>query len=246
MKKIVRVIISAVLVGLLAGPQFTPIVFGAASGNYTDLLPVGAAGNTTVISNGSGWGLTTLAPSQTFGDALSRTPMTVYQSTGLATIQATTAVSTFSSVAAGSVGSATFPAAWVASGRTIRVTLSGRYSTAGTPTWNWGLKIGTMTVLQTGALNAPTAVSSQTFTATALMTIFATGSAGSVSANYNIFTTTGAFSGTATSNMVSYSTSTASPTTIDFNSQSVVNPTFTWGAAASAIQANNILIEFLN
>src|SRR5690348_18406322 len=72
MKKTLRLMVASLMVGFLAGPQIAMQAFAAASGNYTDLLPIGAAGNTTVISNGSGWSLTTLPPTQTFGDSLSR------------------------------------------------------------------------------------------------------------------------------------------------------------------------------
>src|SRR4051812_19969282 len=109
--------------------------WAAASGNYTDLLPIGAAANTTVISNGSGWSLTTLAPSQTFGDALSRAPFTAYQLYVTSTVAGTTLASNIVSLGgAFNVGSSTFPASWISAGRSIRFTAKGRYSTTGAPT----------------------------------------------------------------------------------------------------------------
>jgi hypothetical protein len=227
-------------------PQLT---YAAASGNYTDLLPIGAAGNTTVISNGSGWSLTTLAPSQTFGDALSRAPMTVYQSTGPATIHTTSAVSTFTAISGqGFVGSTTFPAAWVATGRSIRITGRGRYCTGATgPTWNWGVNIGTTTVLQTGAIAAPVDVDTHTFTASLLLTINATGTSGSISSAFDIFATTNSTSNGGI-NIVSYSTTTATAVTLDLTTQLSVNPFVQWGtsAAHNRITFSNVLVEFLN
>lgn len=226
----------------------------AASGNYTDLLPIGAAENTTVISRGTGWAITTLAPSQTFGDALSRAPMTVFQSTSVASVGPSSVVdSTFTALGGvnpGFVGSTTFPANWVAVGRSIRITARGRYTTNGTPTWNWGVKLGTTSIISTGALNAPTTVSTQSFTASALLTIAATGSSGSVIASYDIFATTG--TGAAAlgnvGNVISYSTSSVTNISVDLTSQLTINPTFLWGTShvSNIIRFNNVLIEFLN
>ncbi len=219
-------------------------VFAAASGNYTDLLPIGAAGNTTVISNGSGWSLTTLPPTQTFGDALSRVVTTVYQSTGTATINATTTASTMTAIAGeGKVGSTTFPATWIATGRSIEVDVMGSYSVpvAGS-NWTWAILLGTTSVLTTGALAAVNGEANQYFHAHAVLTIAATGSAGTVNASYDIF----AASGTTPCTIVSYSTGTAAAVTVDLTSQLTVNPVFTWATANSSMTVRNVTVKFLN
>jgi hypothetical protein len=140
------------LLGSVTLPQNA---FAAASGNYTDLLPIGAAENTTVISRGSGWALTTLPATQTFGDALSRVVTTVYQSTSTANVNATTTVSTLTAISGqGSVGSTTYPSAWVATGRSIEVEIRGVYSVPAAANENATLtvKLGTTTILNTGAI----------------------------------------------------------------------------------------------
>lgn len=222
-------------------------VSAAASGNYTDLLPVGAPGNTTVISNGSGWSLTTLAPTRTFGDALSRNEITVYQSTAPGTIANTTTVSTFTATAviSSKVGSTIFPAAWVATGRTIRVTASGFVSTS-TGTWNWSVLLGTTPIVTTSDLTVLGGQTNAAWRATALLTIGATGAAGNVNGSYEILVSSNASLGTA--NVVSYSTYTTSAVSCDLTSQLTVNPTFKWGIAATgdSITANNVVVEFLN
>lgn len=219
--------------------------FAAASGNYTDLLPVGAAGNTTVISNGSGWSLTTLAPSQTFGDALSRAPMTVYQSTGVATINATTTASTFTALSQGNVGSTTFPAAWVATGRSIETIIDGTYSTANPgPTWTWAVKLGTTTILTTTAASAPGGQANQWFKARSVITVAATGASGTALGSYEILVTSAA-AGIAAP-VISFSTTTSNTASVDWTSQLTVNPTLTWGTANSSMTIRNISVRFLN
>lgn len=228
-----------------------PSLFAAASGNYTDLLPIGAAGNTTVISNGSGWSLTTLAPSQTFGDALSRAPMTVYQSTTPTSVNNTTAVTTFTAISGqGKVGSTTFPATWVAAGRSARITARGTYNTiAGNQSWVWGLNIGTTTIINSST-TVTASVATQTFSVSGIVTILATGNTGSVIGSYDVLATTavaGVGNPGLVSNVISYSTSSVS-TTVDLTSQLVVNPFFQWRAATQGnnITFSNVTVEFLN
>lgn len=245
-KKLTRKLIAvATCMAFYLAYSFAPrSIFAAASGSYTDLLPVGAAGNTTVISNGTGWSLTTLPPTQTFGDSLSRLVTTVYQSTATATINATTTVSTFSALGQGNVGSTTFPAAWIASGRSIRVTTHGTYSTSNTgSTWTWGLSLGTTSVLTTGAITNVAAETDMPFVATAYVTVLSTGNTGTVFGSYDVMFA----SGTTPRVLLSASTATISGNiTVDLLSQVVVNPTFKWTTANSSITVRNVQIEFLN
>lgn len=219
-------------------------VFAAASGNYTDLLPIGAASDTTVISRGSGWALATLPTSQTFGDSLSRLNYTAYQATSTVTIGNSTTVSTFTAQSGqGYVGSTTFPSSWVASGRSMRVSIKGKYSTTAS-NWTWALKLGTTTVLTTGALAAVSSQTDQYFNAVGLITIGGTGNTGTVNASFDIY----ASSGATPNSVVSYSTTTASAVTVDLTTQLTVNPVFNWGTQASGntLTANNVVVEFLN
>lgn len=243
-----KLLIMAVAYLFLGSSVLTPNLYSAASGHYTDLLPNPTSAPNivqgTLIYNGYDWSVATLAPSQTYGDTLSRAPMTVFQSTASATINATTTVSTFSALSQGSVGSTTFPASWVATGRSMRISVRGTYSipNAGS-TWTWAIKLGTTTVLTTGAT---TSVSNQTdmpFAATALLTIAATGNTGTVFGAYDIFVC----SGTTPRSVLSISTQTISgAVTVDLTSQLTVNPTFTWGTANSSVTVRNVVVEFLN
>lgn len=221
-----------------------PKLYAAASGNYTDLLPIGAASDTTVISRGSGWAVTTLPVTNTFGDSLSRVVDTVYQSTAVATIANTTTISTFTALGQGNVGSTTFPALWVATGRSIRVTIDGKYGSTGAPTWKWDLKLGTTTILTTGAVTATANQTNQTFRAIGLITIGATGAAGTANAFWDIKVSSGGIGNAP----IDFSTATTSAVSIDLTSQLVVNPVFTWGTGSTSntITANNVTVEFQN
>lgn len=244
MKKLRQTLLAGLLVGLLAGPQYN-VALGAASGTYTDLLPIGAAADTTVISRGSGWAVTTLPPTSTFGDSLSRLVDTIYQSTGAATINATTTASTFTALSQGNVGYATFPAGWVASGRSIETIVDGTYSTNNPgPNWTWAVKLGTTTILNTGAVASPGGQTTQYFKARSVMTIAATGASGSVMGTYEILVASGATSVGA--GVVSFSTTTSNTTTVDLTSQLTINPVFTWGTANSSMTVRNVSIRLLN
>ncbi len=223
-----------------------PVVYGAASGNYTDLLPIGAAANTTVISNGTGWSLTTLPPTQTFGDSLSRVVDVVYQSSGVAIVTNTGVVSTITALSQGNVGSATIPNAWVASGRSIRTTIIGSYTTTSSTTWTWEFLLGTTTIATTGSVAAIGNQTNQWFKATDILTIANTGASGTLNNSYEIMLS----SALTPSLMVSISTASQVPTAIDLTTAQtlVVRPRFTWGnpSPANIIRFTNVIIELLN
>lgn len=249
MKKTYKTLLAAVLVGLLTGPFAWIDCRGAASGHYTDMLPnpTSAPGVTsgTLYYNGYDWQMTTLGASLTPGDTISRAPMTVYQATAAATINATTVVSTITALNQGNVGSTTFPAAWVASGRSIEVTSYGIYSipSGAGSTWTWAVYLGTTPIITTGAVTPPTSQVNGFFKANALMTIAATGNTGTVIGSYEILVT----SGTSPNSILSFSTGTvAAGTTVDLTSQLTVNPTVTWGTANSSMTVKNVVVKFLN
>lgn len=244
MKKTLKIMLAAVLVGVFASPQ-VPIVLGAASGNYTDLLPIGVPSDVTVISRGSGWAVTTLPPTQTFGDALSRVQTTVWQSTGPATINATLTVSTMTALAQGNVGSTTFPAAWIATGRSIEIRADGTYATpASTSTWRFDVKLGTTSIFNTTLMTIPSNQPVQMFNARAVITIATTGANGTVLGSYIVFASSGASAVAA--NVISFSTYTNTTAAVDLTSQLTVNPIFVWGAATSSMTINNLSVRFLN
>ncbi len=244
-KKHIRRLFTLALAYLFLGTSVSaPTLYAAASGNYTDLLPIGAAANTTVWSNGSGWSLTTLPPTQTSGDALSRVIDTVYQSTAIATITGVTTVSTFTALGQGSVGSTTFPASWVATGRTIEVTVNGLLSTGASETGTWKLLIGTTTILNSGAATLTASQTKDTITAKATITVGTTGGAGTAFGTYAIYLSSG--SNTSGATTISFSTGTNVAVPVDWTSQLAVNPTFTFGSGLSTYTVTNVAVKFLN
>ncbi len=245
-RSLLTMAVAYLFLGSIAG---SPQLFAAASGNYTDLLPIGAAGNTTVISNGSGWSLTTTAPSATFGDAISRAPYTAFQTYVSSTISNTALVSTFTALVGGtSVGSATVPASWVALGRSIRITTKGYYSTTGAPNFTWAVLMTTTSIVTTGAVGALAGLTNVPFSATALLTVSTTSTAAhgwAMNGSYEIISGSAAI---ATGNLISYSTFTTSAVNVDLTSQLIIRPVFTWGTASTSnkLTVNNCIIEFLN
>lgn len=235
------------------------VVWATASGHYTDILPnptsASGVGSATLYYNGYDWQMTTVGATTVPGDAISRAPYTGYQSTNTFTLFNTSAVSTYTVVAAGAggVGSTQFPQSWVASGRSIRITARGRYTTGTTaPTWVWGVNFGTTSIISLSG-TAPAVVSTQSFTMSALLNIQTTGNTGTVGASFDVFATTGVATAAAQPvssilNLVSYSSSTFVPTTVDLTSQLTVNPVFSFGTAAThnRITFTSVIIEYLN
>ena len=225
-------------------------VWSAASGNYTDLLPIGAASDTTVISRGSGWAVTTLPPTQTFGDSLSRVvnaPMQLYVSTAIANTAA--AVTLTAATGASYVGSRTFPQTWLALGRSIRISMGGRYSTTGTPNMTFAVNMGTTAVMTTGAIAGPGTQTNQAWSAQAVVTITTTTATAlglAMQGTYDICLGSGTI-GTA-NNWISFSTNTASAVSIDAGGAFQVNPAFTWGTASTSnsITVQKLIVEFIN
>lgn len=243
-----QLFITAVAYLFFASSVGTPRLYAAAgSAVYTDLLPVGAASDTTVISNGSGWKLTTLPPTQTLGDSLSRVVDTVYQSTNQAAVSYTGVASTFTALPnQGFVGSATFPAGWVAVGRSIRITSSGFYTAGSSGTWTWDMVVGTTTILTTGAQTSPISnVSAQEWFKTSyLITVATVGVAGTANVNFDINVASGSVPRTE----ISYGTYTNTGAAVDWTSQLVLRPRITWGnpTAINTITFTNVSIELMN
>ncbi len=222
-----------------------PVVYGAASGNYTDLLPIGAPSDTTVISRGSGWAITTLPVTQTFGDSLSRVVDTIYQSTStgvIANSSATIAITAISTQ--GFVGSTTFPATWVATGRSFRINAAGNFSNTGTSNWSWSLLIGTMTLVSISSVTTPTTVTNVPFVFTGIVTVGTTGAAGTALGSCTVATSTSANGG----NQILYSSATIANTTIDWTTQHSILPNFRWwtNSTSNSITFSNVTVETLN
>lgn len=226
--------------------------WATASGSYTDLLPPGAAANTVLINRGpgSGWAAATMATSQTFGDSLSRVPYTAMQIYISSTVANTTTEATFTSLTGASyVGSRTFPQSWLALGRSIRITMGGKYSTTGAPNMTFAVKLGTTSVMTTGAVAGPATQTNQPWSATAVVTVTTTTATAlglALQGNYDITLGSGTI-GTA-GNWISFSTYTVSAVSIDAGGSFQVNPSFTWGTASSsnALTIQKLIVEFLN
>lgn len=248
MKKTFSSALIGLLIGLCSVPQF---VYSAASGNYTDLLPIGAPSDTTVISNGSGYSITTLPPTQTFGDSLSRLVDVVYQSTGTPTVTNTTSeTNIISSVTASAkVGSSTFPIQWAAVGRSIEVVADGYFSTtnSGGTNWTWGIKLGTTSILSSGAVSLTPGQTRSPFHVNALMTMSTVGAGGAVNGYMSVFQSSATASFPTT---IMQSTFTTLAVSCDLSNtstgQNSVNPVITLSNTASSITFNNVQIKFHN
>lgn len=246
MKKTYKAMLAGLMAGLLAGPQWG---YATVSGNYTDLLKPGEVVDRIPYSNGSGYSSVTVAPATTMGDSITRGVSAPYQMYVSSTIASSTTISTFTAlVGATSVGSTTFPATWVQSGRSIRITARGRYSTTAAPVnWTWAVLLGTTSILTTGAVPAIAGQTNQYFDASCVLTISTTGASGTVNGSYSInVSSAGTLGGTA--NQLTYSTATAAAVAVDLTTQLTVNPTFLWGtsSASNSLTVNNVSVEYLN
>lgn len=256
MKKTLKTLVIGALVGLLAGPQITPTAFAASSGHFTDLLPNPTSVGSSVTSgtlyyNGYDWGVASLGASSTPGDALSRTPYTAFQVYTSSTIGTTVSPSTMTLLAGqSSVGSPTIPAAWIALGKSIRITARGWYGTTGTPNWTWAVLMGTTSIMTTGAVAAPVTQTQSFWSASALLTVSTTSTAShgyAMNGTYDIFVGSGPILGP-NANIIAYSTNTLSAVNVDLTSQLTIQPIFTWGtsSASNKLTINNLMIELLN
>lgn len=246
-KKVIKSWLTAIMVGLMAGPFAGSQAYATATGSFNDLLPIGQAENVTVLNRGpgSGYAVVTVPTADTFGDAISRMSYTAYQSTTAATLGGTTSLTVITSSITGKVGSVNIPQSWIATGRTIRIKWSGLYTTtSAVATVTFGVRLGTTTVITTGAQTIDANQTTQFIYGEANITVADTGSAGTANGSYNIVASSG--STTVRTTQVGYSTTTFSPSAIDWTTSISVQPFLTWSTTAPTITFRNLTIELLN
>lgn len=125
-------------------------------------------------------------------------------------------------------------------GKTFRITAMGIYSNTGTPTLQLKVKLGAVTVLDSGAITTVTGASNRVFTLEGVITVYALGATGTVRGQGTITETGG------TTKVYGMATTAAGdvPTTAN----QALNITATWGAASASntITLTNLIFEELN
>ena len=247
MRKFFKELTAVVLVSLF---------FCAQSFAYTDLLAVGAASDTIMVSNGSGWTLQQVpanwslfrgslggAGYTTAGGTAYATggnDYSLFLSTNIINVQASANVSTFTAQAG--IGNASLPAGWyTTAGKTIRVTGKGLYSTVAAATnWTWGISIGTYPICSaSGAAIANQA--NQYWSESALITVATIGtSTATFLCSLDV-----TLSSSTLVTPVMLSTGTPTPI-LNIPIGGAFNPTFQWSVAGSSLQANSYIVELMN
>lgn len=137
------------------------------------------------------------------------------------------------------VGTLTLPANFLIAGKTIRITARGIHSATGSPTIQIKIKLGSTTILDTGANNSGTSTNTE-FALDGIITCRTTGASGTLmgqgayredDVNANLF------------GMVNTAT-----TTIDTTVSQAISVTAQWGTASSdnTITLTNLMVEILN
>lgn len=241
----------------LAAVTFASLFFVAQSYAFTDLLPVGAASDTIVVSNGSGWTLQQVPDSWAVfrgslgGNGYNTTggrayaagiPFNLFVSTDIYSVNATVNVSTWTASFAG-IGSSALPSLWYAyPGKTLEIKGRGLYSTtAVATTWTWGIYIGTYPVC-TITSTPPANQTNQAWIENGFLTLESTGTASTASFLYSLNVS---YASSTLTNLITVSTgSVAAVSGIPFGG--AFNPTFVWSVAGSSIQANSFIVEAKN
>lgn len=140
------------------------------------------------------------------------------------------------------VGTVTLPANFFVAGKTIKMIITGYFSTTGTPNDTMAFKLGSTTVLTTGAMAMGSNSSNQLWRMEMILTCRATGTTGTVMAQgYCICLD----STVAVRIMEMVTTAT---TTINTTISLAIDSTNTWGTASESntITATNCILEVLN
>ena len=141
------------------------------------------------------------------------------------------------------LGTVTLPANYLdLSGRAIRVKASGYFSDTGTPTLNIALKLGSVTLMSTGAVALSGTLANHHWEMEAIFTVSATGAAGTVFGQ-GLFTYDNAAHAGLAEGMVM-----TAAATIDMTAAQAINLTATWGAASASntITCTNYEVEVLS
>jgi len=241
----------------LTAITFASLFFVAQSNAFTDLLPAGAASDTIVVSNGSGWTLQQIPDSWAVfrgslgGNGYSTTggrafaagaSFTMFISSNIIRGFTTVALSTWTD-SSGGIGSDVLPLSWYSyPGKTIELKGRGLYSTtAVATTWTWGIYIGTTPVC-TVTSTPPANQVNQSWIENGILTLVSTGTANTASFLYSLNVS---YASSTLNSLLTVSTGSVSAVTgIPFGGD--FHSTFMWSVAGSSIQANDFVVEAKN
>lgn len=139
-------------------------------------------------------------------------------------------------------GSLTLNANSTLVGKTFKIKGAGVFSNTGTPTLTLKIKLGAVTVLDTGAITTVTSASNRLFLFEGVITVRSVGASGTAFAQ-------GTFTETATAGTGKlYPVANTSTVAVDTTANLAFNVTATWGAASASntISLTNLVIEEVN
>lgn len=138
------------------------------------------------------------------------------------------------------VGTMTIPSNFWAAGKTLRLTVSGKASTSGTPNWNWETKLGGTTILDPTVSAVAAAMTAHEWTAVITITCIQTGQFGELRATLHLIYCVGRYP-----NSVAI---TNNPTGFDTRSDLLLDFTFVWGTASPSNTITSMVstLEVLN
>lgn len=145
----------------------------------------------------------------------------------------------------------TIPGNFLQDGRTIRVTIYGKFSTTGTPTLTfkarWGGVTGTV-MATTSAMTAPSSVTNAVFEVELLVTTRSNGSTGTVMANGEAVLFAGTSGSEVTGAMTAGGQTAPAAVTLDLTADTAFSITVTWGTASASntLTGLNYVLEALN
>lgn len=136
-------------------------------------------------------------------------------------------------------GKLSFGSNELGSGKVLRVSAAGVFSTTGTPSLQFKLKLGATTILDSTAINAPNGVTNELWILDVLVSIRSIGSSGSIFSQGVVKLTSGA-----TTAQIEKLLNT-SAATIDTTAALTIDLTATWGTASASntITCTNLILE---
>lgn len=166
---------------------------------------------------------------------------TLFTATATVAVSNTTAETTL--ISANGVGSASIQGNYFYPGKTVRATLRGAISTAGTPgTLNIKYKLGSLVLCSTGAITLPGSLSDVYWEMVADLTCYSAGASGTAWAQGRAMVTPATLS-PSVAGMATTATS-----TVDTTVSQAVDITATWGTASTSniLSVSNCSVEAVN
>ena len=212
----------------------------ASTTSYASLnIDIGAA--PTTPTDGSFWYCSTKKVLCEYLNNVEQTiPGILFTSTADATVTNTVIETT---IIGSGVGTTTLPGSFFAVGKTIRITVRGKYSDAIVPgTLNIKIKYGTTVLLTTGAQTPTGTLTNEGFEVSGIITCRTTGATGTVYSQGDFINYTAA------TTHASWEMTNTAATTIDTTASAALDVTVTWGTAdaGNTITSTNVILEVLN